>query len=434
MRFIAIRIWALMAYFASFLGLAALATPAVAQVDNTTTAGGLRIGARIMHVTTLEDGGPGSLRQAIVSPGARIIVFDVAGYIELRSNLTIVSGNLTIAGQSAPSPGIVLRGGTVQIRASDVEIENIAVYAGQGPAGASDERDALNVYGKVSKGEYLQRIVLRNVSLGWGVDENLSLNGLVDGVRIESSLLSEGLKFGGHSKGLHSMNLLLGTEVKRVLLLGNIMADANQRNPRLTNGNQVSMLNNLIYNFGARATHLDLNKEAKGAARIDIIGNSYIRGRDSNCKAPIVTLGRGFFDSEPPSHVFMADNQELGADSCKRAPASEGGDRLEAQPLQAVPGWTILRGKDVYPSILQRAGSRPADRNPIDARILRDIAEGKGLIPDVEEQVGGWPAIDRNFHPAEIGFSLIQTDDELRAVRSMLCRMRKSVGASGSSC
>ena len=85
-------------------------------------------GGEVVHVTNLNDSGTGSLRDA-VSKAKRIVVFDVGGIIELRSELTI-KDNITILGQTAPAPGITLRYYTVRPGANNV-IRFIRIRRGQ---------------------------------------------------------------------------------------------------------------------------------------------------------------------------------------------------------------------------------------------------------------------------------------------------------------
>jgi hypothetical protein len=422
------------------LGWACSFAEAATSID-VSTPGGLSLGSRIIRVTSLADSGAGSLRAALDAAGPRVVVFDVAGYIELRSNLPIDHGQVTIAGQTAPSPGIVLRGASLKIHASDVVIEHIAVYPGSTPIPErADNRDGITIYGRVSRNNRIRNVVLRNVSVGWGVDENIGINGLVDGVRIERCLIAEGLKFGGSPKGLHSYNLLVGSPVRTLLILGNVFAASNQRSPRVTQGNIVEFLNNFVYGFGKKASHIDSNKQMAGAARIDMIGNLYRRSADSRCRQRLILISENFFDSRPPSQVHLSDNVEEspGASACL-SPTDEIADiadHLSAVPLATVPSWRIVPAASLYPGILDLAGSHPAERNPIDARIIDGIRGGTVRLIDNEGDVGGWPAMEGVSAPAILPLSGRQIDDaaELSAVSKWLCERAGEAGSRGSNC
>ena len=84
-------------------------------------------GGKVVHVTNLNDSGTGSFREAVKS-GNRIIVFDVAGVIALKSDLKFAD-NITILGQTAPSPGITLRYFTVQPGSNNISSVSSAYAA-----------------------------------------------------------------------------------------------------------------------------------------------------------------------------------------------------------------------------------------------------------------------------------------------------------------
>src|SRR4051812_28672621 len=69
----------------------------------------------IIKVTNLNDSGPGSLRAALMTTGPRTVIFETSGTITLLNKITITSGNLTVAGQTAPGLGILVKGRGIDI-------------------------------------------------------------------------------------------------------------------------------------------------------------------------------------------------------------------------------------------------------------------------------------------------------------------------------
>src|SRR5438094_249582 len=85
----------------------------------------------VLRVTTLDADGPGSLRNALEDDRPRLVVFEVGGVIDLSGQSLIVTNpHLTIAGQTAPDPGITIIRGGLTIETHDAAVEHIAVRPG----------------------------------------------------------------------------------------------------------------------------------------------------------------------------------------------------------------------------------------------------------------------------------------------------------------
>ena len=171
-------------------------------------------GGRIIHVTTLAKDGPGSLREAIDEKGPRIVVFDLSGAIDLgRSVLTIREPYLTIAGQTAPSPGITIVRGGIDLKGHDVIMSHLRVMTGADgqPHFSGWEPDAFSTVAA-------HNVLIEHCSFFWALDENMSASGprfagrtlaewrqnTSHDVLFRDNLAAEGLAFASHSKGEHS--------------------------------------------------------------------------------------------------------------------------------------------------------------------------------------------------------------------------------------
>lgn len=132
-------------------------------------------GGQILRVTNLDAEGPGSLRAAIEAEGPRIIVFDVGGVLDLeRKSLSITEPYVTVAGQTAPSPGITMIQGGISIHAHDVIIQHLRVRPGEA---SQAKRSGWEPDGISTSGGEAHDVLIDHCSVTWAIDENVSVSG-----------------------------------------------------------------------------------------------------------------------------------------------------------------------------------------------------------------------------------------------------------------
>ena len=322
------------------------------------TAGGLVSGSKLLRVDTLADDGPGSLRVALDVSGPRIIVFETAGVIELNSPLDIFEPNVTVAGETAPSPGISLVNGTVRVRASDVELRHLAIRPGPAPLEEDNaDRDGLNIGGKDRLGRRISGVLARNLSVSHAVDENVSIwaEGTRD-VTVTDSLIAEALREAGHPKGQHSMGLIVGSGARNVRLEKNLFVSNMFRNPRISPDVSAGVFGNGVHNPGQQAVQVHLDCDGQ-ALPVVLEGNALREGRDTNGGLGLYT----FFDGQETVE-----------------PSSEGRcDEAFAQVTIGPDRPSIHVGE-----LTITAGSRPADRDAIDRAIVEDVRRGTARVTD----------------------------------------------------
>jgi len=394
------------------------AAPAVAPVDPNAlpafpgalgwaskTPGGR--GGRIIRVTSLAPEGPGTLREAIEAKGPRIIVFEVGGVIDLgKKTLRLTEPFVTIAGQTAPSPGITLIRGGMDITAHDVVVQHIRIRpggAGMGWMSGWDEDSIATV------GAY--NVIVDHCSLTWATDENLSASGprftgatpaewragTSHDITFSNNIIAESLAYSSHSKGEHSKGSLIHDNVTGLLIVGNLYAHNYERSPLFKGGVWGVIVNNLIYNPGPRAIHYNLAPEEWldhpfEVGRMTAIGNVLRAGPSTPVdKLAFVMIG-GAGDLE----YYGRDNiavDAVGEPIRMFGSYTTTGARIiqAARPPVWWEGLTPMPARDVQVKVLSQVGARPWDRDQRDLLLIAEVAEGRGEIIDKEEQVGGYP-------------------------------------------
>jgi pectate lyase len=330
----------------------------------------------------------------------------VGGVIDMQTHeIKIKEPFLTIAGQTAPSPGITIIRSGIDVLTHDVILQHIRVRTGS--AGSEPrkgwEPDAFSTIGAYN-------VIVDHCSMTWAVDENLSASGprftgktVADwrkgtshSITFSNNIIAEGLRHSTHAKGEHSKGSLIHDNATDILIINNLYAHNYERNPLFKGGVHGMVINNLIYNPGPRAVHYNLiAEEWRGqpfqTGKLALIGNVLRGGPSTPPHLPLFMLG-GSGDLE----YYEADNiavdwtgQELPkfgrytTSSAKIIPMAKPAMPFGVQPISAA---------DVQDAVILNAGARPWDRDPIDARIVADTIEGRGEIIDSEHDVGGYPA------------------------------------------
>ena len=398
----------LLLYTVFSVGCAGISAAADHPADHPADPTGGGIGGRIIRVTTLAKDGPGSLKAAIDAKGARIVVFEVGGAIDLgRDVLTINEPYLTIAGQTAPSPGITILRGGIDLKGHDVILSHIHVMTG-----ADEQKHFSGWEADAFSTVAAHNVVVEHCSFLWALDENMSASGprfrgknlaewranTSHDVVFRDNLAAEGLAFASHPKGEHSKGSLIHDNTTNISFYRNIFAHNVERAPLVKGGAQVLMINNLIYNPGHRAVHYNLmNLEWTGheyvTGQITAVGNVMRGGNNTDAGLPFLTLG-----GDGDLAFYGKDNRAVDRFGNQLPQFGRYGETkakliTSPTPLARIDTYKILPSGEVETSVLQTAGARPWDRSPSDIRVLFFVAEGRGDIIDDEKQVGGYPNI-----------------------------------------
>jgi pectate lyase len=243
-------------------------------------------GGKVLFVTNLDDGGPGSLRAAVEADGPRTVVFRVSGTIALKSALVVRNSHVTIAGQTAPGDGICLKDCGLVVAADHVIVRYLRCRPGDNAGG---EPDAMSI----SSGH---NIIVDHCSASWSVDETLSASssGGLGNVTVQWCIISESLNESTHHKGAHGYGALIrGGHGNGYTYHHNLFAHHKARLPRPGNYNDrdedpkgfiFDFRNNVIYNWGGSFAgyNADGSNGVSSITKMNFVGNYYKRGANSS--------------------------------------------------------------------------------------------------------------------------------------------------------
>ena len=366
-------------------------------------------GGKVVAVTNLNDSGPGSLRDAVEQEiGPKTIIFNVSGNIQLKSRLVVSQPNVTIAGQTAPGKGIMISRAPIGLTGNDGIIRFLRVRIGSGTT-----YDGMGLTGANNS-------IIDHCSISWTIDESFSSRG-AHNISLQRTLIAEALNVAGHDKygtgKMHGYAATIGGDVGS--FHHNLLAHNYGRNWSIGGGlngdgyygGKIDIRNNVVYNWGHRATD-------GGANQVNFVNNYYKPGAATNfffaLNAQHEGVGKGkqqyYFDGNVMPGHFNEKNQEKG-----RTASYSNGDKSTYETFLNKPFFesfvTTQSAEAAYKNVLSDVGANQPVFDTHDQRIIKETLKGTytfkgsksglGGMIDTEKDAGSWEEYPNEARPTD---------------------------------
>jgi hypothetical protein len=357
----------------------------------------------------VEEDADGTGLAALTAGKGRIIIFETSGTIDCSANdyMVIEEPWIYIAGQTAPSPGILLKGCGLDIRDHDIVVQHIRAGVGDHATITMDLSDGRPLYLRDTGGAdgELYNVVVDHGSWYFGIDGIVSifdvgtyLNTL--DITLSNNIFAVPLGASHHGEGAHGYNITIN-ESKTIALLKNVFAFATYRYPNVESS-EVLFLNNVVHNWAIGAHPL---RDQTAASKLAFLKNRYSRGTGTYMAytfynyddtytgtSELLIDGNYFVEAGevpsdqwvqniavPPTYRWMSD-QTASQDN-----------KVDVQPSElSLTGITQWDGVDVLTNLLANStsnlysvGAFPAKRssitNEIDEDVLTMVSANSGL-------------------------------------------------------
>lgn len=376
-------------------------------------------GGEVRIVSNLNDDGPGSLRTAWETRGAAMIVFEVAGTVNLKSTIH-PTDNKTIAGETAfrnGGAGITLRRSITRPQTDTFSDPLVAGAFGNQIIRHLRFRRGPGVPGECCGDNFepykgIGKIIIDHCSFSWGTDEQLSFADSSE-YTVQYSIISEGLMFATHSYSTpghpdysnspHSMGSLNAYSTNKMSWYGNYFAHNNQRNALFAQftspTTELEFVNNLIYNWGAFG--IQTANADNSDYHFNFINNLMKRGVNSSARRWGFTSPT---NSAKQSHEYYVSGnisfRRPGLNDPEYAFVGDWTDNAAADThfqvfaphdyhLHKLP---LLAAAKLESQLLPHVGAY-LRRDAVDSRVVADFVNGTGRLIDHPDDVGGYPVL-----------------------------------------
>jgi len=353
-------------------------------------------GGDVYKVTNLNDSGPGSFREACGASGARTIVFDVSGNINLNSDIIVTNDNLTIAGQTAPGDGICVKDASFVVQASNVLVRHLRFRLGDNGyknasgnivGSDSEDKDVIRILGKPGG---TNNVIFDHCSMSWSIDEIVEIYGStnaadgVNDVTFQYCIFSEALYSSHHSSGDNSEGFKMSENSDNVTLYKNLFSSNWEHSIRSEGGCSFEMINNIVYNMRYTTAIATANKFA--------LINSYFK------KGEPFLLAEYMADWYSDINYFMSQTEAYANGNISDYAGLIELDGALLPFEQTIP--TIDSGispdtvTNAISDILDNSGAILPARDAVDNRIINGYNTTTSTIIDTQAEVGGFPTLN----------------------------------------
>jgi len=358
-------------------------------------------GGKVFVVTNLNDSGPGSLRWACEQGGARIVVFNVAGIIRIKSPIIVRAPYITIEGQSAPGDGVCVAGESFWVNTHDVIIRYMRFRRGETNVGRRD--DALG-------GNPVGNIIVDHTSTSWGLDENFSMyrhmftpgDGSIDekkgtvNITVQNCIYAEALDYWNHAFGST-------TGGENSLLIRNLWADNTGRNPSIGWNGTYAFVNNVVFNWHHRSmdggdytTNFNIInnyfKPGPVTPKNEPVGHRILKPESGRSKLKEKYFGRAYVNGnimegfpEVTKDNWAGGVQVEGEDHKEMADAGKYKDYMyQPKPFPIAGPIKVLDAKSAYDYVVANVGATLPKRDAVDIRITEQARTGKIVAKEMQ--------------------------------------------------